>query len=110
MRAAKLRKKANGCDRSAYDPDPYPITRALIEDGRRHFIMGAPIRAACPVRIVQGMADPDVPWEHALNLARLIDDNVTLTLVGKGDHRLSTPENLKLIERMLDGLIVDVTK
>lgn len=95
---------------SAYDPEPDLITRGLIEDGRRHLVMGAPIASACPVRIVQGMEDPDVPWEHALELTRLIEGDVTITLVGRGDHRLSTPANLALIERTLDGLIADVTK
>ena len=95
---------------SAYDPMPYPITRGLIEDGRKHLLMGQAIRPGCPVRILQGMQDLDVPWEHALKLARLIDGDVTLTLIGHGDHRLSSPENLRLIERTLDSLIADVTK
>jgi pimeloyl-ACP methyl ester carboxylesterase len=95
---------------SAYDPEPYPITRKLIEDGRRHLVMGAPFRFRCPVRTLQGLEDPDVPWEHALKLTRLIEGDVMLTLVNHGDHRLSTPENLLLIERALDGLIADVTK
>jgi pimeloyl-ACP methyl ester carboxylesterase len=95
---------------SAYDPEPYPITRGLIEDGRGHLLMNAAIQLSCPVRILQGMEDPDVPWEHALKLTRLIEGDVTLTLIKQGDHRLSTPENLLLIERALDGLIADVTK
>jgi pimeloyl-ACP methyl ester carboxylesterase len=95
---------------SAYDPEPNPITRGLIEDGRGHLLMNAAIQLSCPVRIVQGMEDPDVPWEHALKLTRLIEGDVTLTLIKQGDHRLSTPENLLLIERALDGLIADVTK
>ena len=95
---------------SAYDPEPYPIMRGLIEDGRDHLLMNAAIQLSCPVRILQGMEDPDVPWEHALKLTRLIEGDVTLTLIKQGDHRLSTPENLLLIERALDGLIADVTK
>jgi pimeloyl-ACP methyl ester carboxylesterase len=95
---------------SAYDPEPYPITRGLIEDGRKHLLMNAPIPLSCPVRILQGMQDADVPWEHALKLARLIEGDVTVTLVKSGDHRLSTPENLTLVERTLDGLVADVSK
>lgn len=95
---------------SAYDPEPYPITRGLIEDGRAHLLMNAPIVLSCSVRILQGMEDPDVPWEHALALMGVIDGDATLTLVKQGDHRLSTPENLQLIERALNGLIADVTK
>jgi pimeloyl-ACP methyl ester carboxylesterase len=95
---------------SAYDPEPYPITRGLIEDGRKHLLMNAPIRLDCPVRILQGMEDPDVPWDHALKLTQLIEGDVTLTLVKRGDHRLSTPEDLALIERTLDGLAMDISK
>ena len=55
---------------SAYSPDPYPITRALIEDGRRHLLFGGTIATGCPVHILQGMQDPDVPWSHAMELDR----------------------------------------
>lgn len=94
---------------SAYDPEPYPITRNLIEDGRKHLLMGGPLRFSFPVRILQGMKDPDVPWEHTLKLNGLIEGDVALTLIKGGDHRLSTPEHLRLIEQALDGLVVDVT-
>lgn len=93
---------------SAYDPEPYPITRNLIEDGRRHLLMGQPLRLSFPVRIVQGMKDPDVPWEHVLKLNELIEGDVALTLIKNGDHRLSTPEHLQLIEQALDGLVMEV--
>ncbi len=80
---------------SAYSPDPYPITRNLIEDGRRHLLFGHPFRTGCPVCILQGMQDPDVPWGHALRLVEhLPDDEVTLTLINDGDHRLSRDQDL----------------
>jgi pimeloyl-ACP methyl ester carboxylesterase len=80
---------------SAYAPEPTPITRALIEDGRRHLLFGSEIRTGCPVHILQGMADPDVPWRQALKLVEhLAGDPVTLTLVKDGDHRLSTPADI----------------
>lgn len=84
---------------SAYEEAPYPITRTLIEDGRRHLLFGTPIRTGCPVHILQGMEDLDVPWQHALRLVEhLPGDNVSLTLIKDGDHRLSRPEDLdKLI-------------
>lgn len=91
---------------SAYDPDPYPITRGLIEDGRKH-LLGSPIRLGCPVRILHGGADPDVPWTVGLDLMQSIEGDVTFTLVKDGDHRLSTPANLKLLTRTLNGLIAD---
>jgi pimeloyl-ACP methyl ester carboxylesterase len=84
---------------SQYDNGPYPITRALIEDGRRHQLLGGLIETGCPVRILQGVEDPDVPWGHAVELvSRLAQDDVVLTLVKDGDHRLSRPED---IERLL---------
>ena len=84
---------------SRYSQEPYPITRALIEDGRRALLLDGMIETGCPVRILQGVQDPDVPWQHAIELtARFARDDVVLTLVKDGDHRLSRPED---IERLL---------
>ena len=84
---------------SQYSPEPYLVTRQLIEDGRKHLLLGGLIETGCPVRILQGVEDPDVPWQHAVELtARLASDDVVLTLVKDGDHRLSRPED---IERMI---------
>jgi pimeloyl-ACP methyl ester carboxylesterase len=92
---------------SIYDDDPYPITRALIEDGRRHLILGAPIAVRCPVRVLQGMADPDVPWRHAMRLVEQIESNdVTVELIKDGDHRLSTQANIARLCALLDELCV----
>jgi len=78
--------------------EPYPITRALIEDGRRHLVLGSAIDVGCPVRILQGAQDPDVPWRHAFALAdRLPSDDVVLTLIQDGDHRLSRPQDIARI-------------
>jgi pimeloyl-ACP methyl ester carboxylesterase len=84
---------------SAYSDEPYPITWKLIEDGRRHLLLDGPIQTGCPVHILQGMEDPDVPWSHALELVEhLPGDSVSLTLIKDGDHRLSRPED---IERLI---------
>jgi pimeloyl-ACP methyl ester carboxylesterase len=84
--------------RSAYAPEPSPITRALIEDGRQHLLFGAPIEPGCPVTILQGMQDEDVPWQHAMTLMEhLPADDVTLTFVRDGDHRLSRPQDIALL-------------
>jgi pimeloyl-ACP methyl ester carboxylesterase len=84
---------------SQYSPEPYLITRALIEEGRGHLLLDGMIETACPVRILQGVQDPDVPWQHAVELsARFARDDVVLTLVKDGDHRLSRSDD---IERML---------
>ncbi len=80
---------------SDYSPVPNPITRALIEDGRRHLVLGGPIAISCPVRILQGMRDPDVPWQLAMRLVDQIEtDDVAVTLIKDGDHRLSRPQDL----------------
>jgi pimeloyl-ACP methyl ester carboxylesterase len=84
---------------SQYSEAPYPITRGLIEEGRKHLLLGGLIETGCPVRILQGVQDPDVPWRHAVELSsRLARDDVVLTLVKDGDHRLSRPED---IERLI---------
>jgi pimeloyl-ACP methyl ester carboxylesterase len=90
---------------TAYDDRPYPITRALIEDGRRHLLYGAPIATGCPVHILQGMQDPDVPWEHAMALVEhLPAEDVALTLIKDGDHRLSRPEDVERLIRAVEGM------
>src|SRR4051812_29540790 len=78
--------------------EPYPITRALIEEGRNHLLLGGAIDVGCPVRILQGAQDPDVPWQHAFALAhRLPAEDVVLTMIQDGDHRLSRPQDIARI-------------
>ncbi|HEX3506259.1 MAG TPA: alpha/beta hydrolase [Xanthobacteraceae bacterium] len=87
---------------SQYSDEPYLVTRQLIEDGRGHLLLGGMIETGCPVRILQGVEDPDVPWQHAKALvARLACDDVVLTLIKDGDHRLSRPED---IERLIQAV------
>jgi pimeloyl-ACP methyl ester carboxylesterase len=88
------------------DEAPYPVTLGLIEEARDHLLLGGPIALDCPVRLIQGMADRDVPWQTALTLAeRLTGDDVEVTLVKGGDHRLSEPRDLARLGRTLDALI-----
>jgi pimeloyl-ACP methyl ester carboxylesterase len=83
---------------SAYG-DPYPITRGLIEDGRRWSILPGPVGVRAPVRILQGGEDPDVPWRHALDLAQALEaQDLVFTLIRDGDHRLSRRQD---IERLI---------
>ena len=78
--------------------EPYPITKNLIDEGRNHLILGAAIDVGCPVRILQGAQDPDVPWQHAMRLThRLPADDVVLTMIQDGDHRLSRPQDIARI-------------
>ena len=87
---------------SQYSEEPYPITKTLIEEGRTHLLLGGLIETGCPVRILQGVNDEDVPWQHAVELTtRLAHDDVVLTLVKDGDHRLSRPED---VERLIAAL------
>jgi pimeloyl-ACP methyl ester carboxylesterase len=85
---------------------PLRITRALIEDGRQHLLLRGPIPLRIPVRLLQGQCDDDVPWETALRLAERIDgEDVRVTLVKDGDHRLSRPQDLALLGRTVLTLI-----
>lgn len=87
---------------SQYSEAPYPITKKLIEDGRNHLLMGGLIETGCPVRILQGVLDPDVPCAHVQALmSHFASDDVALTLIKDGDHRLSRPED---IERLLNAV------
>jgi pimeloyl-ACP methyl ester carboxylesterase len=86
--------------------EPTPITLDLIEDGRNHLLLGAPIPLTCPVRLLHGQADPDVPWEVSLRLAERIEgSDVQVTLVKDGDHRLSRPQDLALLCRTVGGFL-----
>jgi pimeloyl-ACP methyl ester carboxylesterase len=90
---------------SAYT-DPYPITKVLIEEGRSHLLEGRPFDPGCPVRILQGMRDQDVPWRHALALVDLLSGaDVELTLIKEGDHRLSEPHDLQRLMATIAALV-----
>lgn len=91
----EIKAKGSWLRPSAYGDEPYPITRDLIEDGRKHLLLGGLIETGCPVHILQGVQDPDVPWRHAVELvSRFSCDDVVLTLIKDGDHRLSRPEDI----------------
>ena len=102
----ELEEKGYFEEKSEYSPQPNIYTRALIEDGRQNRVMTGPIDTHCPVHILQGMADPDVPHEHALKLVSLLPaDDMTLSLIPDGDHRLSRPQDLELLVRAVEGVI-----
>ena len=85
-----------------------PITRALIEDGERYLFGERLIEVGCPVTILQGIRDVDVPYQHAQRLvSRLASDDVVLTLVKDGDHRLSRPEDLALLTAAVARMVAD---
>jgi pimeloyl-ACP methyl ester carboxylesterase len=91
---------------SEYSDEPNIFTKALFEDGERNLVMKGIIQPGCPVHIIQGMKDPDVPHTHALKLAEhLPSDNVTMTMVKDGDHRLSRDEDIALMLRSLEAML-----
>lgn len=91
---------------SAYG-DPYPISQALFDDGARWSILPGPVPITAPVRVLQGGADPDVPWTHALELANeLKSQDVVFTLIKDGDHRLSRPQDLARLVAAVEELVV----
>jgi pimeloyl-ACP methyl ester carboxylesterase len=90
---------------SAYG-EPTPITRRLLEDGERHLLLRGPIPVRCPVHLLHGQGDPDVPWRTSLRLAaRLESPAVTVELVKDGDHRLSREEDLRRIAAAVDRVL-----
>ena len=101
-----LEEKGRIEEHSEYSPDPDIYTRALIEDGRKNRVLEGIIDTHCPIHVLQGMADPDVPYAHALKLLEhLPADDVTLSLVRDGDHRLSRPQDLDMLVRTVEGMI-----
>ncbi|MEQ9520365.1 MAG: alpha/beta hydrolase [Parvibaculum sp.] len=106
-------RKTLVCDGIYLEPsdygDPYEITLKLIEDGRQHLLLDAPIDLPIPVRILQGMKDTDVPWQHAMRLAeQLSGKDVQVRLTKAGDHRLSEPDDILRLTETLDGLLATI--
>ncbi len=80
---------------SEYDDDPYPITMKLIEEGRNHLLLERPIAIHCPVRLLHGMKDRDVPWTTAPRIAeKLLAEDVRAMIIKDGDHRLSRDQDV----------------
>jgi pimeloyl-ACP methyl ester carboxylesterase len=96
---------------SDYDTAGTVVTRRLIEDGREQLVLRDPLPIACPIRLLHGLRDPDVPWRTSLRLAEHVAGaDVRVTLVKDGDHRLSTPRDLALLHATLDGLLRRASK
>lgn len=86
---------------SEYSPEPYPITRALIEDGRKHLLFGTHHHYGVPIHILQGGLDPDVPLAHVqAYVAELAQDDVRMTVIPDGNHRLSREEDIAALTRI----------
>jgi pimeloyl-ACP methyl ester carboxylesterase len=92
---------------SAYGPEPYTITHALIQDGAQHCLLERPIAYSGPVRIVHGLADPDVPWQQSLTLAHALQGKaVHIHFIKDGDHRLSRHQDLACLCQELEALFI----
>jgi len=86
--------------------DPTPITAKLLEDGANHLLLGGPIGITCPLRILHGMRDPDVPWQHSLRLLDCLDaEDVRVNFIKDGDHRLSREQDLALLAETLAAVL-----
>lgn len=91
---------------SHYGDGDYRYTRTLLEDGENHLLFGRVIETGCPVHILQGGRDPDVPPAHAQKLVmHILHDPVTLTLIPDGDHRLSREEDLERLRQAVLGMM-----
>jgi pimeloyl-ACP methyl ester carboxylesterase len=91
---------------SDYLPEPNRWRQAFLDDGRKNRVMGGVIETFCPVHIIQGMRDPDVPYDHALKLAaHFPKESITVTLVPDGDHRMSRAQDLALIENAVAAIL-----
>lgn len=89
-----------------YGPEPTPTHAPFWADGQAQRLINRPIALNCPVRLLHGQRDPDVPWELALTLAeQLHSDDVQVTLIKDGDHRLSRDADIALLLRTLESLV-----
>lgn len=107
---AEIMDKGVWIEPSQYDPAGNPITKKLIEDGRNYLVMDrATLQVGCPVHVLHGRDDPDVPLSLSLDLvSRLAHDDVTLSIVHDGDHRLSRPEDIELLVRIVADMVQTV--
>jgi pimeloyl-ACP methyl ester carboxylesterase len=96
--------------KSDYDDAGYPITKKLIEDGRKHLLLGGLIDVDCPVHLIHGMKDADVPWEVSLSInEKLATKDVRTTLVEEGDHRMSSAKDIQLLVKCVDKILAKVS-
>jgi pimeloyl-ACP methyl ester carboxylesterase len=91
---------------SQYSPEPSVFTFKLIEEGRNHLLLDKKLSLPCPVRLLHGQSDPDVPWDYSLQIAaHLAAPEVITTLIKGGDHRLSTPADIARLIATVEELL-----
>lgn len=92
-------------DENPYGPDPTPIYPGFFADGQAQLLLGSEIPIDAPVRLIHGQRDEDVPWEISLRLAdALRSDDIQVTLIKDGDHRLSRDQDIALLLQIVDAL------
>lgn len=90
---------------SQYSPEPSIFTWKLIEEGRKHLLLDKRLSLGCPLRLLHGQSDPDVPWEYSLRIAEHVEaPEVITTLIKGGDHRLSTPADIDRLVATVEEL------
>lgn len=96
------------CD---YDDDPFIISKTLLEDGAKNLLLRKPINLNVPVRLIHGIKDNDVPWQTALRIQQMITSNdVEVTFVKNGDHRLSEDHDIARLEQTLENLLSHIDR
>jgi pimeloyl-ACP methyl ester carboxylesterase len=91
---------------SNYGDGPYAITRAFLDEGRKHLIGPDGYDPGRPIIVLHGLQDEDVPWEHTMELESIMrGDHIRVHAVPEGDHRLSTPEDLALLFRVCREMV-----
>ncbi len=105
-RKAELAEKTVIYEDNPYGPEPMPTYLKLWEDGEANKLLGKEIPINCPVRLLHGQRDADVPWQISMQLAeKLRSDDVQIRLVKDGDHRLSRPQDIDLLIEAVSGLM-----
>src|ERR1044071_5708730 len=103
---AKLQRDGRLERPSQYSPEPSVFTWKLIEEGRHHLLLDKKLALPCPVRLLHGQSDPDVPWEYSLQIANHMEaPEVITTLIKGGDHRLSTPADIARLIATVEELL-----
>ena len=94
---------------NCYDDAPYPITLNLIAESGEHLVLDGEIPINCPVFLIHGMKDEDVPWEFAMTLnEKITSKDVRTLLVDDGDHRMSSEKHLKTLRKQLDRMVAEL--
>ncbi len=101
-----LAQKGHFEEGSDYLAEPNRFSQAFLDDGRANRVMDGIIETRCHVHILQGMQDSDVPYQHALKLAaHFPKDSLTMSLIPDGDHRLSRPQDLAMLEGAIESVL-----